>query len=574
LARMVPIHHIHMQVGSSHNRLHTHTHSRIRGGSVWEPLLQSREMAYHRPAVLERHYNFEYDVGQWHFGTIRVLRDRDTKELKVCKAIDKDCVECPSTFRTRLNRLQAFEHEHLVRITEVLEDASGLYLISDYQQGGDLQDWMDNMDNNHVLQESACATYMRQTLLALAHCHAEQVYHGHLTPRSLMLSTKLPNAEIKVCDCGYADILDPDGGILLDNVEASYIAPEVLSEPYLVGAAADIWSLGAIAHKMLTGATPDQAPSGESGWGLRRMSLVDAEEVWDGRSDLCRDFVHRCLRRAEERPTAAKLLSHPWLKGSSPLTAKVLRSNDAVAREVRHKTLCYSLLVILLPALTTAQDFEKLRKTMMKLDDDHDGFLSMPEAERILWSRCSKTLERETLKAALSIVDVTKTDVVDLCGIACAELLLREFFSAGYPRQPLTATELAPLVLKRFFEEFGSRHQQGPAVTVVGRIKAKIRTTSLRSIEIATPVRYQNLLECLPEDEDIDSQALTTLLCSNAGYGTPLGQDSDTSPMTTTTQSQSWSLTGSGGLFEFVTLFQSCGVGAKREESPQSIRIS
>merc|ERR1719491_2531683 len=107
----------------------------------------------------------------------------------------------------------------------------------------------------------------------MVHAHSFQVYHGALLPSSLSLSSKMPDAYVKVSDFGLASILDPDNMILQRN-RSPYTAPEILSgEASCLDEAVDIYSLGAVAHALLVGRAPgaSQQPTG----GLFSRSRAD-----------------------------------------------------------------------------------------------------------------------------------------------------------------------------------------------------------------------------------------------------------------------------------------------------------
>lgn len=521
-----------------------------------------------RRGVLDKKYIFEYDVGQWTYGTIQVLKDRESQKLKTCKTVPKSILKSTQGVLARIQALQELQHPHISSITDVLEDGNSFYVISDHWQGGDVQDWLERLDEGNWLQEQTCAAYVRQAVLALTHSHAAQVYHRDMRPSTLLLTSKLPDAIVKVGDFGLATALDPDNSIIQKNPTA-YTVPEVLksNEPIRNGSA-DMWSIGAIAHALLVGQAPSES-SGHSGWSLARRVRGVEDESWNDRSPMSRDFVQRLLRPAGERPTAAKALNHPWLKGLTPLSGVNWRADTDVARDLRHKTLCYMLSVLLLPAVVPYRDFEQLRLTYQQSDTDKDGFISRVVAQRLLLGRCNLN---EAVLPALSIVDVGKTDVFDLCATACADLIVREFFAAGPTGSPLTgpfrATDLAPRMLKRFFEVFGDRHHGAPQASAsASNIRQKLRTATARDVEMHANVRYDDLLACLPEDGAIDSQLLTTQLSASAGRGTPLGTDGEMSPLTT---KDPWANTF--GL-DVISIFQSCGASSKRDASPHSIRI-
>ncbi|CAK0868083.1 unnamed protein product [Prorocentrum cordatum] len=138
-------------------------------------------------------------------------------------------------------------------------------------------------------------------------------------PSSLALTSKLPDASVLLCDLGLADALDPDGSSICWNANP-YTAPELLPEDGAgaghAGPAADLWSLGAVAHALLVGHAPCQeAPS----WRGRGSHIEPRREgsSWVERSALSYDFVRGLLKEADCRPTAAAALQHPWLRGFS-----------------------------------------------------------------------------------------------------------------------------------------------------------------------------------------------------------------------------------------------------------------
>merc|ERR1719183_2284114 len=173
----------------------------------------------------------------------------------------------------------------------------------------------------------------------------------------------------------------------------------------------------------------------------------------------------------------------------------------------------------MVPNMLPYRDFEQLQSTFNHNDTDSDGLAPRHIVQRILRGRCAV---KEAVDAAIKIADVHQSDVLDLCGTACADLMAREFFAAGPTGQPLLgpfrAADLAPRMLKRFFEVFGGRQ---PSVTLP-TLRSRLKTATAIEVECHAGVKYEEVVAGFPGSGNIDAQMLANLLTTNAGRGTPL----------------------------------------------------
>lgn len=396
--------------------------------------------SFMRGNVLDQSYDFEYEVGQWTYGKISVLRNRESDKLRVCKTVPKKLVGGSSSKLGHLKKLVQLQHPYICSVTEVLDDQSNYYIVSEFMQGGEVSDWVERLLEGYTVQEQTCAAYIRQAIIAMVHSHSAQVFHGSLLPSSLSLSSKMPDATVKVTDFGIAPILDPDN-VIVQRLQSPYTAPEILSGEYaFVDTSADMYSIGAIAHALLVGKPPSQANDATFWSRMRRND----DAMWAERSALSRDFVNHLLKPWDERLSPARALQHPWLKGTCGAIGGVIEDSN-VSRDIRHKTLCYMLAVLMVPNMIPYKDFENMRSMYAQVDTDKDGLAPRHMVKRILMTRCQI---KEAVDAAIAIADVNQSDVLDLCACACADLIAREFFAAGPTGQPLLgpfrSTDLAP----------------------------------------------------------------------------------------------------------------------------------
>lgn len=498
--------------------------------------------------VLDDKYVFEHEEGLWTFGSVQVLRDRATAALVTCKSIPKASLR--RDVKHRLSRLCELHHDHLVQMKDVLEDSINYYIISEKCIGNDVADWLVRVqEEGNWLQEHTIADYIRQALIALAHAHSGRFHHLDFRPSSLALTSKMPDAKIKVCDLGLAEILDPDMEIMRRN-SSPYMAPELL-QGSVSGkfAAADMWSIGAVAHTLLVGHAPNQVAGP---WQVRRKHVDPQEaEMWAERSIQSRQFVERLLAQAEHRPTAAVALQDAWLRTVVRLDAVRLSLGDAAARELQRRLLVYMLSAMLMPVLMECQALQQFRLAFEAADADQDGLVSRAFVHRMLRER---GVSSEASAAALDVADVCSGGVLDIFAAGCACFVATEFLS-----KDSSATNLVPEMMKLLFRTYGN----GQSFTA-SSLRAQICTSTMRDIEAHTKVSYDDLLSCLPAGE-IDYQKLLAALSCSAGFGTALSpadqDDEDGEPV------PDWSESGPLERLEGVvnTLFYSCGIfGAHR----------
>ena len=156
-------------------------------------------------------------------------------------------------FLSEAQAIARLHHPHIVQIYSIGE-ANGLqYLELEYLPGGSLDQQLDGTP----WKPERAARMLEQVARGVAHAHAHAIVHRDLKPANV-----LPSADgaPKISDFGLAKVLGSDSG--LTNSEAimgtpCYMAPEQAEgKTKVVGAAADVYALGAILYELLTGRPP------------------------------------------------------------------------------------------------------------------------------------------------------------------------------------------------------------------------------------------------------------------------------------------------------------------------------
>ncbi|KAI3860177.1 hypothetical protein MKX03_017589 [Papaver bracteatum] len=206
--------------------------------------------------------------------------------------------------------LSNFEHENIVQYLGTDKAEGKLYIFLELVTKGSLAQLYQKYD----LRDSQVSSYTRQILHGLKYLHDRDVVHRDIKCANILVDA---NGSVKLADFGLAKTTR------LNDVKSSkgtafWMAPEVVNRKNTgYGLPADIWSLGCTVLEMLT----HQLPYAPLEWmqATYRIGKGEPPPVPDNLSPDARDFILNCLRvKPEDRPTAATLLDHSFVRRSLP----------------------------------------------------------------------------------------------------------------------------------------------------------------------------------------------------------------------------------------------------------------
>jgi serine/threonine-protein kinase len=163
-------------------------------------------------------------------------------------------------FEQEARVLARLNHPNVVQVIDRGRSAEGPYFVMEYVEGPTLQELLSQ---NKVTRDKAIHTLL-QAARGLAYAHRNRVVHRDVKPANILVGN---NGHIKIGDFGIAklraaateraadDDSDPSGKQLALGTRA-FMAPEQRSAFDAVGPAADVYSLGVILHRILTGKLP------------------------------------------------------------------------------------------------------------------------------------------------------------------------------------------------------------------------------------------------------------------------------------------------------------------------------
>ncbi|XP_071375830.1 SNF-related serine/threonine-protein kinase-like [Centroberyx affinis] len=265
-------------------------------------------------------YDLDKTLGRGHFAVVKLARHVFTGEKVAVKVIDKtklDPVARGHLFQ-EVRCMKLVQHPNVVRLYEVIDTATKLYLILELGDGGDMYDCI--MKHDGGLSEEVAKCYFAQIVHAISYCHRLHVVHRDLKPENVVFFEK--QGLVKLTDFGFSNRFQPGKKLNTSCGSLAYSAPEILLGDEYDAPAVDIWSLGVILFMLVCGQPPFQ----EANDSETLTMIMDCKyTVPPHISHACRDLIDHMLQRdPKKRASLDQIEGHDWLQGVDPSPATKL----------------------------------------------------------------------------------------------------------------------------------------------------------------------------------------------------------------------------------------------------------
>jgi serine/threonine-protein kinase len=210
--------------------------------------------------VLAARYRVERRLGQGGMGCVYLVRHVRTHERLALKVLHAPIAANPQAlerFRREAQAPAQIDSDHVARVVDAdaapeLDGAP--FLVMEYLRGRDLGQLL--ADRGH-LTASEVVDFLGQAARAIDKAHALGIVHRDLKPENLFLAERDDGTtSLKVLDFGVAKIAATGGRTSAGHVLGTplYMAPEQLTgHNAVVGPRTDVWAVGLIAFRLLTG---------------------------------------------------------------------------------------------------------------------------------------------------------------------------------------------------------------------------------------------------------------------------------------------------------------------------------
>ena len=202
-------------------------------------------------------YEIKSLIGEGGMGAVYLAEHTQVKRKVAIKVLLSKYLkndELKQRFKNEASTLAHLQHPNIVGLYDYLEDETGMYLILEYVDGMQLDDYISQVTG--PMPEEKAIPLLKQILSAFAYAHEKGIVHRDIKPANIIVTN---NNEVKILDFGIARILGEGAqGMTKTGTQMGtvfYMSPEQV-QGKKADFRSDIYSLGITFYQMLTGVNP------------------------------------------------------------------------------------------------------------------------------------------------------------------------------------------------------------------------------------------------------------------------------------------------------------------------------
>ena len=370
---------------------------------------------------LEDKYEIVDEIGAGGFSRVLKVKNKNTGVLYACKEMQKKKLTDIEGFTREINIMIKLDHPNIIKIYEVYETETYVYIVMELCTGGELFDRIiENTDKGKQFSEKQAANIFQQMMSAINYCHKNGIVHRDLKPENLLYLTKDENSPIKVIDFGMSKKFDNKNFMNEKVGTAYYISPEVLKGKY--DEKCDIWSAGVILYIIICGYPCFNGDTDEEIFeAIIKGKIVFPSPEWDNVSEDAKNLIKKMCTSPDKRLTAEQVLKEKWVHQHAPNSKNVVLplKADGFKKYADSSKLRKAVLTFIASRLSE-EEVKNIKKIFQTIDDNNDGKLSLQEMKEAV----AKTpgLKPELIEQIFKSIDTDNSGNIEYTEFIAASL--------------------------------------------------------------------------------------------------------------------------------------------------------
>jgi serine/threonine protein kinase len=252
-------------------------------------------------------YRLVRPLGEGGMASVYLAEDPVLRRAVALKKLKRELGAQPDwvrRFHGEATSVARLGNPHVVQVFDLGRDHEEDFLVMELVEGISLGSLLERHEG--PLSPDAAAAIAFQAASGLAAAHEAAVVHRDVKPDNLLIRR---DGTVKVADFGIARLTEEISRTLTGTVMGSplYMAPEQIEGKTPTGAL-DVFALGGLLYRMLTGRTPFEADHAHAVmWRIVSEAHVPLSQAVPGIEPALADFVDLLLRKDPlQRPSAAE----------------------------------------------------------------------------------------------------------------------------------------------------------------------------------------------------------------------------------------------------------------------------
>ena len=381
------------------------------------------------------------ELGKGGMGTVYQARHEETGDEVALKILPPTLARDSHfvlRFRREIQTLSQLKHPNIAGIVDQGQDGDIYYYAMEFVDGGSLEDVIKNQGKFDDIHDAI--RIVREVAQGLSFAHDKKIIHRDIKPANILMDLA---GAVKLTDFGVAKMLEATRMTVTGATigTAEYMSPEQ-AEGHAVGSQADIYSLGVLFYRMVTGRLPFTGATAVEIMKHHRFDMPDPPKSYNPEiSNNLSAFIERMLAK---QPVDRFETMQEFIRELDKVEEqmRLAQGGPDAARQTRRETAAgagepvpwgkligYSVVLVLIVLFfvwmrargkrqhSPEQRFERA-VTMMKRNDDiqaaklFEEVIRDSDTSRELKDRAKeklRTLERKRLRHDFSLIEKNLT---------------------------------------------------------------------------------------------------------------------------------------------------------------------
>lgn len=254
----------------------------------------------HLPRFTLPGFQFVRQLGRGGMGTVYLATDETLGREVAIKVVSQAALRSRGLidrFNAEVKTLATLHHSNIAQLFSAGQHDQHPYFVMEYVEGATLEESI-----SEPLGDREAATLVSTLCDAMGYCHQQNIIHRDLKPSNILLTK---DGQPKIADFGLAKALDAETsstrtGDVLGT--PGYMSPEQASGVIKnIGPACDVYGLGAVLYKLLTGRPPFAAA--EPVQTIVQVLSDDPVKPRQLNPSVSRELETVCLKCLEKKPS-------------------------------------------------------------------------------------------------------------------------------------------------------------------------------------------------------------------------------------------------------------------------------